>query len=905
MISIRNKYSNAYHSTRLVIKQSLLIFFLFFICQVVFAQHEITVTVKDSVTHADSLAQSAIVVGLSDSTLTDSATAQKPKKPILEAEVSYASEDSLIFNVQDQRVFLFDKANVNYTDIGLTGNYIEFDYNSKIVMATGSIDSSGQLAGKPIFTQGSDKYDADTLRYNFDTRKGIIKNIITEQGEGFLHSGRTKRLADGEIHVSKGKYTVCDLEHPHFHIALTKAIAIPNDKIISGPAYLVFEDIPVPVGLPFGFFPNTDKRSSGFIIPEFRDERTYGFGLENGGWYFALNDYLDISVLGTIFSRGTWKVKAISSYTVRYKYRGGFQAEFAKSRINDDPSYTPRNDFKVLWSHTQDAKANPTRSFRASVDFSTSSYEKRHGTNYQNILQNQKTSSIAYSKSWPGRPFNFSANLNGSQNTRTETVNLTLPSMTFNMTGIYPFRGKKNTSDFNWFQNIKLGYNSEMKNLLTNLPDSLLFTKTALDRMQSGFRHSVSINLDNFRVLNFITITPSVSYSGSVHPWYIRKRAIADTSIFSGSNNIVTDTIHKITYAHAVGTALSVSANPKLYGMFVSTKPNSMIKVVRHVLTPGFSARYTPDMSMFVPDYYRDVPTTGSILRPVKYNTYSVYDGSLYSAPTSNGQSASASFSLKNNLEMKVRSKADTTGEGKKVVILDNLDFSTSYNPFAETFRWSTIRMSGSTSFFNRNMQVNFGSTFDPYGLDDSTGIRINKSNLSQAGKLVRLTNARLDISFSLKSSAGDKKKEAAADDGSRELEDETLDPYGMYDEASGAMRGEYVDFDIPWSVNVNYAWSYSRPGNKAATYDHTVALSGDVSLTPKWKIGANVRYDLYEQEFTSTNISIYRDLHCWEMRFGIVPFGNYKSYSFTIGAKSALLRDLKWDKRRSWRDNF
>lgn len=883
---------------------SRLIFRLLFISPLLFpvsfrAQAQEPVTETDSIVIVPAPSQVS-----SDTTLQD--TLKAKKKPLLDGEITYSAEDSLIFSVSGQKVYLFDNGVVNYPvqEIGLTGDYIEFDYNTKVAMAAGAIDSTGRLSGQPEFTQGTEKFVFDTMRYNFDTKKAIIKHIKTQQGEGFLISRQTKRLADGEIHVKGGKYTTCDADLPHFYIALTKAISIPGKRTISGPAYLVFEDIPLPLALPFGFFPNTNKRTSGFLIPEFRDERRRGFGLENGGWYFAVNDYLDFSIAGSIFSRGTWGIHTISNYMKRYRYNGQFSAQFFINRINDDPGEPSSKDFKILWSHNQDPKANPTRTFRASVDFSTSSFEKQQGTSFANILQNQKNSSISFSKRWPGTPFNLSANLNGSQNTRTQTVNLVLPSVNFNMERIYPFRGKNTSGDYNWLQNIQVSYSSKLLNRVSAIHDSLVFTKAVFDSMENGFSHTIPISLSGIKILKYINVTPSVSYNGAVFPYYIRKWVRPDSSIFNQSS-VMTEKVRKITYAHAFSASLSVNAAPKLYGMFVSTKENSKIIAVRHVLTPKAGFSFTPDMGNLVPDYYRSYNTSSSITQRPVYREYSIYEGQVNPTPTISGRSGSVNLALGNNLEMKVRSKNDTTGQGKKVSILDNLDFSTNYRPFApeNSNKWSPINMSGRSTLFNRKMQLQILSTFDPYAID-STGRTTNTFNIKETGKLFRITRASISIGYRLQSAAG-KKTETEEAGGETDLEeDRNMEMADYYDETGGVIRSDYVDFDIPWSLNIDFDWSYAKT-LLSRSITSSVRLSGDLSLTPKWKIGFNTSYDFVAKEFSATNISIYRDLHCWEMRFGVVPFGTYKSYSFTIRARSAILRDLKWDKRGTWRDNL
>ncbi len=899
MFSYTLQNINRYKLSRLSISFALFTLFSFLHIESANAQTVDSVDVVDSILIADTQTPAP------DSALTDSLVIGKKdaKKPFLESEVRYAADDSLIFMVGEKKVFLFDKANVDYEDISLKADRIEYNFSWKTVTAAGAIDSSGKLAGKPEFTQGSDKFTFDTINYNFDSRKGKIKNIITQQGEGFVHSTYTKRFSDGEIHMRKGMYTTCDAEHPHFYIALTRAISIPKNKTISGPAYLVFEDIPLPIlGLPFGFFPNTSTRASGLILPDFRDEQRRGFGLVNGGWYMALGEYVDLTLLGSIFSRGTWMASTKSSYYKRYKFKGSFNADFAMNRINDDPDAAESKDFKIQWLHSQDSKANPTQTFSASVNFSTASYEQKQSTSVNNLLSNQKNSSISYSKNWPGRPFNFSANLNGTQSTKTRQVNLTLPSMTFNMNRVYPFRGKNSDGKYNWLEKIQVSYSSQMQNKI-NTTDSMLFTNDTWKKMQNGFSHSIPISLAGIKLFKLINVTPSVSYNGVLFPYYIRKTPGADTSLFQ-TNKVHIDTIRKITYAHAVSTSLGISASPKIYGMFISKRSDSYIEAVRHVITPSISASYTPDMSSLMPNYYRKVADPATITRPSSYSEYSIYDGQLYSPPSLNKQSASVRFGLNNNLEMKVRSKNDTTGQGKKIVLLDNLNFSSSYNPLAKTFKWSQVNMTGSTSLFKNKLNLQFNSSFDPYALD-SLNKRVNKFQINEKGRLFRTTSASVSAGFRLQSGAADKKKTSGVAKPEEALPEGIVPGYDeTFDDATGSLRSEYVDFDIPWSLNVDYSWSYSKPLNKAS-YTHTVRLSGDINITPKWKIGANTGYDLVAKEFSLTNISIHRELHCWEMNISVVPFGDYRSYSFTINAKSSILRDLKYDKKESWYDNL
>lgn len=824
---------------------------------------------------------------------------QPVREKILESEVEYSSDDSLSISVLQEKIFLYKNADINYQNINLKADYVEFDFNDNTVMANGLPDSTGNIAGKPSFTQGAETFNSDSLRYNFDTEKGVIKNIITQEGEGYLHGYKTKLLKNDEIHMSQGIYTTCNLEHPHFYIRLTKAITIPKEKVISGPAYLVVEDIPLPLALPFGFFPYTDDRASGLIIPTYGEEKTRGFFLRNGGWYFVLNDYIDFTILGTLYSRGTWGLTASSVYKLRYKFSGRFNVDYYSNNVNDDPTFSKSKDLRISWSHTQDAKANPTRKFSANVNYSTTSYDKNHSYNVEDYITNTKSSSISLSKNWPGSPFNLSANMNMTQNSQTHILNMTFPSLTFNMNRIYPFRRKNTSGDYNWLENIQISYSSELENRISS-PDSTFFTKQNLERMRNGFHHTIPISLTNVKLWNIINITPSIRYNGMLYTQYIEKSLFSDTAIYS--KKLVIDTVRKITYAHSVSTSIGISASPKIYGMIQSKKANSYIEAIRHVIQPSVSFSFAPDMSGIMPNYYRKIAYPGTITKPVSYEEYSIYEGSLYGTPTIQGKSGSFSFGLNNNLEMKVRPRNDTTSESKKVTLLKNLNFSMSYNPFADNFRWSTLRMSGTTSLFSNNLDIQFGATFDPYALD-SVGRRIDRYLIKDKAGLFRITNANISANFSLQSKILSSQEDVSSQS-TQIPEEEMTTVLTPLEESTEYYTSEYVDFNVPWTLNVNYNWSYSKSGLKPVI-NHTIRIGGNIKLTSKWNIGMNSGFDFVARKFTLTNISIYRDLHCWEMIFNVVPFGDRRSYTFTIRARSTILRDVKYSKSRSWWDNF
>ena len=867
---------------------------------------------QDTVSLGDSLQYTLMgdtLVKVNDSLAADTmASARKrAKKNVLEAQVKYTAEDSFRIRISEQKIYLYRNAKVEYQNINLESNYVEFDMNNSTVMAAGLKDTAGLLQGKPIFTQDNEKFNSDTIMYNFKTRKGIIKYVITQQGEGYLHSKQTKRLADGQIHIKTGKYTTCDAPHPHFYIALTKAIAIPKDKIVSGPAYLVIEDIPLPLALPFGFFPNTTQRASGLIIPKYGEEKRRGFYLRDGGWYFALNDYIDVTVLGTLYSRLTWGVNVTAGYRKRYKYNGNFYAQYYRNQINDgnESEKEGSKDFKVRWAHNQDPKANPSQSFTANVDFSTQTFEENYSTNIGDYLTNTKTSSISYRKSWPGRPFNFSANMNGSQNSQTGMYDLKLPTMSFNVSRLYPFRSKKSSGSLKWFQNITISYSSRLENRILAV-DSMLFTQQTLNAMKNGFSHSIPVSLTNIKILKLINVTPGLSYDGVLYTSHINKSISEDSALYHNitARQITYDTIRGLSYAHALKPSIGISVNPKVYARITSTKPESYFAALRYVISPTASASFVPDLSGIMPDYYRILTYPRTITRPTVQEKYSVYENYIYGTPVLPGRSGSLSLGLNNNIEMKVRPKNDTTGVEKKVSILDNLSFSASYNPFVPEFRWSTVGMNGSTRLFDNKLNVTFGATFDPYALDPDGKVRIKEFLFAEKGKLFRTTRAYINTGFSLRSKAGGKESSSGEGVSLDEISTDKPLTESPLDESSGHYYGDYVDFNVPWSLRADYGWSFSRPYNKA-TFNHTIRISGDISLTPKWKIGGNTGYDFVSREMSVTNLSIHRDLHCWEMRFTVIPFGQRKSYSFTINAKTAILRDLKYDKRKSWYDNF
>jgi hypothetical protein len=821
-------------------------------------------------------------------------------KQAVDAPVTYTADDSIVYSLQEQKVYLYSKGSIKYKTITLEADYIEFNMGNEAVFATGVLDSLGEEVGKPNFSEGAESFQAKKISYNFRTKKGIITDLFTEQEGGYLHSETTKRHPNDHIHMRKGKYTTCDAEHPHFFIALTKAKSIPNDKIISGPAYIVLEDVPLPIGIPFGFFPANQINQSGFLLPTYGEEERRGFYLRGGGFYFALSQYFDLAVTGDIYTNGTWGLRTQSNYRKNYKFSGNFGLNYFENIVGEEglENYQKTKDFAIRWSHSQDSRANPNQTFRASVDFSTTAYDQNHQRNINNVLRSTKRSSISYSRVFPNSPFNLSASMDATQNSLTRTIDMNLPSMNLNMNRLYPLKRRKGGGSSRWYEKLTVSYSATLANKLSTQEDSLFRTTTFSD-FNNGYQHSIPVSLPvNF--LNYFTFSPNIKYNGVVFSKSIHPRFFAGAENPSGSmsDTLIIDTIPGFNYAHAIVPSVGLSLTPKIFGMFYF-KETSRVEAIRHVISPSASLSFTPDMKGVVPDYYQEVVIDSNGTTKV----YPKYDESIYRTPVPSGRQGTLNLNLNNNIEMKLRSRSDTTEETTKVKILDNLKFSTNYNIFKDSLKWAPIRMSGNTAFFKRKVNFRFGGTFQPYSYyidENGRAYNIDKALLKTHNKLVRLTSFDFSVGLNFRS----REAEESEDDGQLDLANDPtarlIDPTGFDPVAYGA----YVDFDIPWTLGMDYNFRYSKPYEEYKIIQ-SLRLRGDFSLTPKWKIGFNSGFDFEAKKVTTTNISIHRDLHCWEMQVSMVPFGKYRSYSFQINIKSAILRDLMYEKGDTWYDNF
>lgn len=833
-------------------------------------------------------------LGLPTKELSDSAksdTLKRKSKPPIDGPVNSSASDSIIYSMDGKKAYLFGNAKVTYQKLELTAARIDFNMETKEAFAYGSLDSAGKVMGKPIFKEGNDVYNMDSIHYNFDSKKAKIYGVITKQGEGFLHSKMTKKMPDNTVNLIGGEYTTCDLEHPHFYIYLTKAKVIPNKQIITGPAYLVIEDVPLPIGIPFGFFPNRKGRHSGILIPRYGEETNRGFYLQQGGYYFGMSDYYDLALTGSVYSFGGWDLNGKSAYRVRYKYSGSLNLSYVKLVVGSkgDSDYMDQGTYSIQWNHRQDPKFKPNSTFGASVNFTKSSYNTYASYNPSSYLNSSINSSISYSRVFEGTPFSLTLSANHSQSTSTKSVTISLPVMTFNMSSIYPFKSKNATGKPNVIEKIGISYSSSLQNQYTALEDNL-FKGDWENKMSNGMKHIIPITT-SFSLLKFLNISPAANYTEF---WYTKSiRKYWDSS----NDSLITDTVPG--FKRAMEYNYSASMSTKIYGTFTFSK-NSKIQAIRHVITPTVSFSYHPDFSTSYWGYYKtvQVDTTG------KTQKYSIFQNGVLGGPSSS-RSGSIGFGLANILEMKVKSDRDSTKKTRTIKLLDNLQISSSYNLLADSLNLAPFNFSGRVTL-TKEFALNFSGVINPYALSQE-GLVIDKWLYKENGKLGRLTSFTTSFNLSFQSQAT---KAGVPKNGLNNFQEtapvvETFqNQYSENNTPYGIPQAGYTDFTVPWNISLNYNLSYSKPGF-TSTLNQTVNFSGGLSLTPKWKLTYSSGWDFKLNEITYTSLGINRDLHCWEMSFTWIPLGPRQSYSFRINVKSGLLRDLKYDKRKSWTDNL
>jgi len=763
--------------------------------------------------------------------------------------------DSINYDIKNNKIFLYNNAEIKYKDIVLKAAYIELDSEKNIVFAKSLInDSTSENYGYPIFTENGKSFISKEITYNFDSKKGILKDIRTKEGDGYILGEKVKKNQDDIVYTFHGKYTTCDAETPHFSIRAKKIKTVPNKKIITGPALLEFSGVPTPLAIPFGFFPNQKKQSSGIVFPFYGESSNQGFFLRNGGYYFAINDYVDLSIIGDIYTKGSWNIKLNSNYKKKYRFQGNLNINYSSLK-NGNPlldNYTDRRDFFIRWKHKQDPKANLNSRFSANINAGSSSYQQNNSFSDLDYLSNTFQSNLSYSRNW--KSANMSLNLRHNQNTLTKQVNLSLPEMNFNLNRFYPLKslGKRNKSK--WYSKLSINYSSNFKNSIS-VADSLLFQSSALAKLKNGVMHNIPIST-SFTALKYINISPSFSYK---ERWYfdrIEKQWL--------DNKLNTDTVNG--FYRAFNYSYSLTATTKIYGIL--NFKNKKVKAIRHIVNPSFSLSYSPDFSSDNFNFYDEVQidTLGNLQQ------YSYYQNGIYGTPGSQSN-GSFRFSLGNILEMKALSK-DTINPVKKIKLLEGLNISSSYNLLADSMQLANIYINARTRLFNK-FDITFNGSYDPYQIVN--GNRVNKYYFLKTYLPARLTNANASLNFRLNGGAKNEENNIA----------HWLD---------------YVDFNIPWNLSVNYTMSYNKQ-SITQKLNQSLNFSGDLKLTDKWKIGFNSGYDFNAKDLSYTSLNIYRDLHCWEMLVKWIPFGYRQSYNFTIRVKASVLQDLKWEKKKDWYD--
>ena len=843
------------------------------------------------------------------------------KKEPLDAPVVYEANDSIVFT-EGSFVNLYGQSKVNYEKIELTSEVITMNMDSSTVFARGVADSTGVESGLPIFKDGSTPYESKEMRYNFKSKKGFINQIVTQQGEGYVVSKEAKKGTNDEIYMRSGQYTTCDdHDHPHFYLKLSMAKVRPGKNVVFGPAQLVVEDVPLPIAVPFGFFPFNSSYSSGFIMPTFGDEMNRGFYLRDGGYYFAISDNMDLKVLGEIFTKGSWGLSTQSNYAKRYKYSGSFNASYLVTKTGEKnmPDYMVTKDMKFAWSHRQDPKASPNSTFSANVNFATSSYDKRNLSSLYNPEQysnNTKASSVSYSRTFPTIGLNLSTTFNITQNTRDSSISVTLPDLNISLNRIYPFKRKKAAGEEKWFEKVSFQYTGRMTNSISTKDNMIL--KESFNKWNNGMQHTIPVSA-TFTLFKYFNVVPSFNYT---ERWYTRKVEQHYDPNVAGS--IRKDTINGFNRVFNYNTSLQV--NTKMYGFFKPWKMfGDKVEMIRHVFTPSVSFSYAPDFGQSRYGYY-DTYTYTDDKGEVRTVEYSPYQGMAFGVP-GKGMQKSINFAIDNNVEMKVKSESDTTGV-KKISLIDQLSANMSYNAAAETRPWSDLSMNlrlKLTKSYTFNMNASFATY--AYQYDDRGNIIVGDRTEWSYGRFGRFQGYSGSFSYTLnndtwkkwfgpKEGDDNKKKgnegegeyddELMTDEEKEELKKKQSQPRKK--EAANLSNDGYLAFKMPWSLSLSYSYSIREDKDKEKfnrktmrypyALTHSLNASGNVKLGSRWNVNYSSGYDFTQKKMAMTTVNITRDLHCFTMSCGLV-FGPFTSYNFSIRALSSMLTDaLKWDQR-------
>ncbi len=846
----------------------------------------------------------------------------RKKSTGIDSPVKFAAQDSMVYNAQNKYAFLYGNSNVVYQNMDLKSADMRMNMDSSLVHATGARDTSGVLQGRPVFKMGDTQYDSDTIAFNFKTKKGFINNVYTEQEDGFLTSLRSKRNEKGELFLEHGRYTTCDAEHPDFYIALSRAKVRPGKDVVFGPAYLVVADVPLPLAIPYGFFPFTKSYSSGFIMPTYGDESARGFYLRDGGYYFAINDKWDLKLLGEIYTKGSWGVSAASNYRKRYKYSGSFFFSYQDTKNGDKgmPDFTEQESFKIQWNHRQDAKANPYSSLSASVNFATSSYERNNLNsmyNPQTMTQSTRTSSVSWTTSFSSLGMTISGTTNLNQNMRDSTVAITLPDLNISVSRFYPFKRKRMVGKERWYEKISMSYTGSLRNSI-DTKENLLMKSNLIKDWRNGMQHNIPIN-GNFTLFNVININPSINFTDRMYTNRVEQS-------WDEQNQVVKrDTTYG--FYNVYNWSMSVSASTKLYGFWTPNRKifGDKIQAIRHVITPTVSYNYAPDFSASRYGYYKTYQKTDA-QGNVTMEQYSPYQNGLFGVP-GRGRTGSISMSLSNNIEMKVKSDKDSTGF-RKISIIDELGASMSYNMAAKEKKWSDLSMNIRLKWW-KNYTFNMNAVFATYAyeLDKNGNPYVGNHTEWGKGRFGRFQGMSQNISYTLNPEkikklfgGGKKDDEDETDKDDNDTGVETNVDDDMMKAQHGAKKKSaskaetdedgYMKFSMPWSVTFGYGITMrentsGKFNTKTMRYPYkftqNLNFSGNIRISDGWNISFSSGYDFEEHDLSMTTASLQRDLHCFSMSCSVV-LAPYTSYNFSFRCNAATLTDaLKYDKRSGY----
>ena len=850
----------------------------------------------------------------------------KQKKNSIEMPVDYTANDSMVYDATSRKVHLFGKANVKYEGMDLESEKIAISLDSSIVHATGVKDTAQKaLSGTPVFKMGNDSYESDTIAFNFKSKKGLINNVKTEQQEGYITSQLSKRMDNGDIYLQHGRYTTCDKEHPDFYIALSRAKVRPNKDVVFGPAYLVVADVPLPLAIPYGFFPFTKHYSSGFIMPTYGDENDRGFYLRDGGYYFAMSDKWDLKLLGEIYTKGSWGISAASNYNKRYKYSGSVYFSYQNTKTGDKgmPDYTKQESFKIQWSHRQDAKANPFSTLAASVNFATSSYERNNLNsmyNPQTMTQSTRTSSVSWSTGFSSLGMTLSSSANLSQNMRTNELSMTLPDLNVNVSRFYPFRRKQMVGKERWYEKISMSYTGQLSNSITTNEDHLLHSDLAKE-WSNGIQHNIPVN-GNFTLAKYINITLGFNFTDRM---YFKKE---NMQWDQAAQAVAIDTTYG--FYNVYNWNASIGASTKFYGMFIPNRKifGDKIQAIRHVFTPTVSFSYAPDFGNKYYETYQRTNSDGS----VELVEYSPYRSGLYSVP-GKGKTGSITMQVSNNIEMKIRSDKDSTGI-KKISIIDELGAQMSYNFAASYHRWSDLSTNLRLKWW-KNYTFNLNAVFATYAyeLDKNGHPYVGNHTEYSKGRFGRFQGMSQNISFTLTPDKLKKLFGGSVDDNDNKKNDNDDDDEGVDTDIesnvddnlvkgqhgakkkSGGSKAEtdddgYMRFSMPWSLTFGYGVTMrentsGKFNTKSMRYPYkftqTLNVSGNLRISDGWNISFSSGYDFENHALSMTTASLQRDLHCFNMSCSVV-LKPYTSYNFSFRANASTLMDaLKYDKRSGY----